>query len=720
MDLERAKQTFFEEARELLAEMEQGILNHEMLPPSQRQEAMNALFRAIHTIKGSAGLFGFEAIVGFTHRVESVLDRLRGGELAMDEKLVNLLLACRDFVEMQVEMLAQGEDVDPAEGQALVEQLAPYEHAAPAGQAPTPVHALETVEASGNGTWHLSLRFAKDILANGMDPASFLRYLGTLGRIVHVVTLLDPLPGLDEMDPEACYLGFEVALETQADKAAIEGVFEFVLAGSHIRILPPRSKVAEYIELIQSLPEDPLRLGDILVRCGALTQHELEEGLAIQQAAAEQAGPNRPAKRLGEVLVEERDVPAPVVQAALTKQKVSEEKRREARFIKVEAARLDHLIDLVGELVIAGASANLMARKSRSGELVEATQHISNLIEQIRGGALSMRMVQVGDVFARFPRVVRDLSQELDKDIDLHISGADTELDKSMVEKLTDPLTHLVRNAIDHGIERMEVRREKGKPERGNLWLNAYHESGSIVIEVSDDGAGLDKDRILSKALERGLVQPDQALSDQEIFRMIFEPGFSTVAQVTNLSGRGVGMDVVRRNIDALRGTIEIDSEAGQGATFRLRLPLTLAIIDGFLVESAGRVFVVPLDMILECVAQEAETGARRGGYVNLRGEVLPLVRLRDLFGFPGAPPARENVVVVSSGEQKAGLVVDVLHGEFQTVIKPLGQLFSGLKSVSGSTILGSGQVALILDVPSLIREACSHEHSAVGEAFPH
>lgn len=610
MDLERAKQVFFEEARELLAEMEQGILNHETLPPGERQEAMNSLFRAIHTIKGSAGLFGFEAIVGFAHRVESVLDRLREGDLVMDENLVSLLLACRDFVEMQIELLAQGRDVAPIADQALIQQIAPYEQNAP--EATSSQSVPGKVEISEKGTWHLSLRFAKDILANGMDPASFLRYLSTLGRIVHVVAIQDGLPPLDEMDPEACYLGFEVAFETEADKTAIESVFEFVLAGSHIRIFPPRSKVAEYLELIQSLPEDALRVGDILVRCGAVTQRELEEGLALQQAVAEKTG--GPPKRLGEVLVEEEQVSATVVQAALTKQKVTDEKRREARFIKVEAARLDHLIDLVGELVIAGASANLMARQSRASELVEATQHISSLIEQIRGGALSMRMVQVGDVFSRFPRVVRDLSQELQKEIDLHISGAETDLDKSMVEKLTDPLTHLVRNAIDHGIERMDARREKGKPERGNLWLNAYHESGSVVIEVADDGGGLDKDRILAKALERGLVQPDQTLSEQEIFRLIFEPGFSTVAQVTNLSGRGVGMDVVRRNIDGLRGHIEIDSEPGQGTTFRLRLPLTLAIIDGFLVEVAGRVFVVPLDMILECVAQESQVGARRGG----------------------------------------------------------------------------------------------------------
>jgi two-component system chemotaxis sensor kinase CheA len=322
-------------------------------------------------------------------------------------------------------------------------------------------------------------------------------------------------------------------------------------------------------------------------------------------------------------------------------------------------------------------------------------------------------MVQIGATFSKFQRVVRDVSRELGKDIELIITGGDTELDKTVVERIGDPLTHLVRNSMDHGIESAEVRRARGKPATGRVILNAYHDSGSIVIEISDDGGGLNRERILKKALERGLIEPGHNLSDREIYQLIFEPGFSTVDQVTNLSGRGVGMDVVRRNINELRGSIELDSEEGKGTTIRIRLPLTLAIIDGFLVGVGASSYVVPLDMVKECVELRGEDMAKSTkGYLNLRGEVLPLVRLRELFDTreTAGGPRRENVVVVGYGDMKAGLVVDALHGEYQTVIKPLGPLFSGARGIGGSTILGTGDVALILDVPLLVRVASSHE----------
>jgi two-component system chemotaxis sensor kinase CheA len=309
-------------------------------------------------------------------------------------------------------------------------------------------------------------------------------------------------------------------------------------------------------------------------------------------------------------------------------------------------------------------------------------------------------MVKIGATFNRFQRVVHDVAREIGKDIGLAVSGEDTELDKTVVEKIGDPLTHLVRNAIDHGIEPAELRAERGKPLRGTVRLNAFHDSGSIVIEVSDDGGGLDRERILAKAIERGLIEPDRKLSDQEIYGLIFEPGFSTAAAITNLSGRGVGMDVVKRNITALRGTVMVDSAPGLGTTVTVRLPLTLAIIDGFLVGLGTATFVVPLDMIDECIEFAAEPGH---DYTNLRGQVLPFIRLRSLFGVSTPPPRRESIVVVKHQGQRIGLVVDALHGEFQTVIKPLGRMFSQLRCISGSTILGSGEVALILDVPAIV-----------------
>ena len=574
--------------------------------------------------------------------------------------------------------------------------------------APEPVTAerVEVLDAGGSGadTWHLSLRLSPDVLRSGMDPVSFLRYLARLGRIVYMHTLTDRLPPIEEFDPETLYFGFEIEFESDADKQTIENVFEFVREESLIHILPPRSKTEDFLAHIRALPEEPRRLGEILVASGALTPTELERVLAMQAGAEGAKAP------IGSLLVKNQIVDPGVVSAALTKQQESSERKvHEQRFIKVDVDKLDALINLVGELVIAGAGAQLAAKTDGAPASQEAVATVTDLVEDIRDAALSLRMVPIGEVFQRFPRVVRDIAKDLGKKIDLQITGAETELDKSMVEKLSDPLTHIVRNAIDHGIESVEQRLSAGKSETGTLQLHAYHDSGSITIEIRDDGAGLNRDRIRAKGIERGLITADQLLSDEEIYRLIFEPGFSTAEQITNLSGRGVGMDVVRRNIDALRGEVDVESREGLGATVRIRLPLTLAIIDGFQVSVAGAAFVLPLEMVKECADLVVADVYRN--IVNLRGEPLPFIRLRTLFGLPGEAPARECMVVVQYGHQRVGLVVDHLVGELQAVIKPLGSLFRELRGISGSTILGNGQVALILDVPNLVTAV--HAHSA-------
>jgi two-component system chemotaxis sensor kinase CheA len=365
----------------------------------------------------------------------------------------------------------------------------------------------------------------------------------------------------------------------------------------------------------------------------------------------------------------------------------------------------------VGELIIAAASANLDARRTHSAQLQESTSRLAGLVESVRDSALQLRMVKIGATFNRFQRVVNDVSRETGKDIELVVTGEDTELDKTVVERIADPLTHLVRNAVDHGIEAADVRIGRGKPAQGTVRLNAYHDSGSVVIEVSDDGGGLKRERILAKAVERGMIESGRTLSDAEVFALIFEPGFSTAEQVTNLSGRGVGMDVVKRNIAALRGSINIESAEGSGTKVSVRLPLTLAIINGFLVGLGKSTFVVPLDMIEECVEFSPQLAH---DYTNLRGRALPFIRLRELLNITGARGRRENIVVVNYGGQKAGLVVDELLGEFQTVIKPLNRMFNAVRCVSGSTILGSGEVALILDVPALV-QAAAGSSSAVA-----
>ncbi|HJW27519.1 MAG TPA: chemotaxis protein CheA [Rhodocyclaceae bacterium] len=719
--MEEIYAVFAQEAREQLAELEAGLLRMEQ--GDTDSETINGIFRAAHTIKGGAGVVELSLLESFTHGVENALDKLRNGEIAISGALITVLLRCCDHLGQLLDRVDAGEFGDDdgarARGDALGGELraflgagpAPESHPAP--QEPAPVQ-LEGGSEILSDCWHISIRFGRDVLRQGMEPSSFLKYLLNLGEIVHVTTLWDNLPPAEEMDPESCYLGFEVNFRSKAEKAAIERVFDFVRDDCELHILPPHSKIGDYMELIKKLPEEPMRLGEILVKSGALTEEELEIGLRQQKATVAQLNEGSLAPPLGQILVEDRAVHPEIVDAAVGKQKqVAEKKAADARLIRVQADKLDQLIDLVGEMVIAGASANLLARQSNQRNLVESTSILSRLVEQIRDAALQLRMVQIGETFNRFHRVVRDVSRDLDKDIELAISGGETELDKSVVEKIGDPLMHLVRNALDHGIEATETRLTRGKPAHGRVGLHACHDSGNIVIQVSDDGGGLNRQRILAKARERGLVQPAQELSDQEIINLIFEPGFSTAEQVSNLSGRGVGMDVVRKNIQSLRGTVDVASVEGEGSTFTIRLPLTLAIIDGFLVGVDKSAYVIPLDSVIECIELSPDPG--EANYLNLRGEVLPFLRLRRLFEVEGQRPGRENVVVVQYGGRKAGIVVDRLLGEFQTVIKPLGAIFSHLRGIGGSTILGNGEVALILDVPALIDLTGSREAKALA-----
>ncbi|MBS1191592.1 MAG: chemotaxis protein CheA [Rhodocyclaceae bacterium] len=719
--MEEIVQVFVHEARDQIAELEAGLMR---LGQGERDpELINAIFRAAHTVKGAAGVAEIKPIERFTHSLENVLDRVRNNELSLSGELIALLLAGSDHLVGMLDKVEEGlltdQELASEQDGVLIGKLAAYlgggAVAAPAKQT-APDIPVGDVETRGGGrvandAWHISVRFGQDVLRNGMDPLAFLRYLQSLGEIVHMVTVFDALPAAEAMDPESCYLGFEVNFCSAADKATIERVFDFVRDECELHILPPHSWVKDYIAVIEALPEENMRLGEILVKSGALTQQELDAGLCVQQKhnmenLAEGGEPLHP---LGEILVENHVVQPELVEAAVIKQKhVNEKKAAEARLIRVQADKLDQLIDLVGELVIAGASANLAALQSGQMALVESTSILNRLVEDIRDAALQLRMVQIGETFNRFHRVVRDISKELGKDIELAIRGGETELDKSVVEKIGDPLMHLVRNAMDHGIESTEARTAKGKAARGRVELNAYHDSGSIVIEVSDNGGGINAEKVRAKAVERGLVNAGQVLSEQEIINLIFEPGFSTADQVSNLSGRGVGMDVVRKNIQALRGSVEVKTELGRGTCFTIRLPLTLAIIDGFLVGVEQASYVIPLDNVVECL--ELQDVGKDRNYVNLRGEVLPFLRLRNLFGVAGEQPRRESVVVVRYAGHKAGIVVDELRGEFQTVIKPLAGLFRHLQGIGGSTILGSGEVALILDVQALIQRCIGGE----------
>jgi two-component system chemotaxis sensor kinase CheA len=737
--LTEALEIFSEESDELLQQSEYILLKLEDEPDSD--DLINDLFRTIHTIKGSAGLFGFDDVVSFTHVAESVMGQIRDKEVSLDENLLGLLLDSRDQISQLVSHVLRNaelpiSDILKETGEKLLLKLKKYlsNELINIESAITTESVSETLIKSNkvfepresdnvsNDYWHISVRFNRNILADGMDPLSFLRYLNQVGTYINMTTLVSDLPSLEDINPEESYLGFEISLNSSASKDSIAEVFEFVQGDCQLHILPPRSRLDGYTKLIDALPEENMAIGEILVASGALTKDELLEALEFQNQHTVSKAPDNDSNDvvniktkplLGDVLIDKSMTHIGTIDAALNKQKKTNKvKNSEQKSVRVNADKLGDLINLVGELVISSAHTELKAKQTEQPELLETAENLTRLVEEIRDATLSLRMVQIGDTFNRFKRVVRDISKELGKHVDLQISGGDTELDKTVVEKISDPLMHLIRNSMDHGIEQPNVRVNNGKTELAVIKLEAYHDSGSIVIVIKDDGAGLNPGTIITKAIENGLISDKQQLTLPEIHRLIFAPGFSTAKEVTNISGRGVGMDVVNKNIDALRGQISVKSELGVGTSFTIRLPLTLAIIDGFQVQVGNSSYVIPLDLVEECIELD-EQQAKKGEYVDLRGEVMPYLHLSEIFSDgdnlnknKDKKGQRNNIVVVKYSSQKVGLVVDELLGEHQTVIKPLGKIFQNLKGISGATILGSGEVAMIIDVPTLFARA--------------
>ena len=711
-EFDSALKIFAQESEQLLLDMEGALLSLESDPDDS--EMINSLFRAMHTIKGSSGLFGFNPIVAFTHEAESVLDKVRNNERAIDGELISVMLDSKDHTARLIEHCLSSPDQPlPDEltiaSDALIKRLTGKQHTHIQAQATdtSQVHSEGGGNISIDDSWLISLDFRDNAFRNGMDPLSFIRYLKTLGEIKQILTFFPEMPHGEVMDPESCYLHFKIAFTSDASKQTIESVFEYAADDCDITILPPNSKVNAYLQLLDSLDENHVsRLGEMLIQVGALTEHDVEHALKDQSDAQQDI-----AKPLGEILVEQQMVQKPVVEHALKKQEQTKQKvAAENSYIRVDADKLGHLINLVGELVISSAAMNLIVERHGLTDAGDVAASMNSLVSSIRDTALELRMVQIGETFSRFRRVVRDVSNELGKEIDLQISGGETELDKTVVEKINDPLMHLIRNSLDHGIESPAQRLAVGKPAQGIVQLNAYHESGHIVIQIADDGAGLDSDKIVEKAIANGIIKADHSLSQQEIYNLIFAAGLSTKAQATNLSGRGVGMDVVKKNIEALRGSVMIDSIPGEGTTISIQLPLTLAIIDGFMVGTEQVRYIIPLSMVDECIEMdptESEINEIEH-FINLRGHALPYLRLGEYFNTPKSNVVKkhESVVVVKFGQERAGFVVDELHGEHQTVIKPLGKMFEKLKGITGATVLGDGNVALILDVQGLIEAA--------------
>lgn len=686
--------TFREEALELLGELEIALLELEERP--QDPDAVGRVFRVLHTVKGSGAMAGFEEVATAAHEIETVFERIRSGEMTASRALISHTLAARDRLKIMIE---SGDDAECAEhAAAIVATFSGF--SSPREPTPATGHAPGLPQSAGDAvTYRIRFRPAPEIFRRGINPATLLRELAHLGDC-RVVAQVDAIPPLAELDPELCYLYWDVILTTEVHVSAIRDVFQFVEDDSEVTI--------EAVDLPEATTE-VRRLGEILVERGDLSLSALQAALQERQ-------------RLGEVLVEKGLVDGGKIASALAEQEQVEKIHRERQVqdlgssIRVRSDKLDSLVDLVGELVTVQARLSQLAARKGDGELVAVAEDVERLTWQMRDQVLGIRMLPIGSTFSKFRRLVRDLSAELGKEIELTTEGAETELDKTVIDRIYDPLVHLIRNGIDHGIESPTVRRAAGKPGRGRIHLSATHAGPNVLIRISDDGRGIDRHAIKAQAAANGLVAAGAELTDKEIFALTFLPGLSTAASVTSVSGRGVGMDVVKQTIEELRGSIEIESRPGDGTTFTVKLPLTLAIIDGLLVQIGKDQFVLPLSSVEECIElkRSGSAKARERHLVDVRGQIVPYIRLREQFGVGGEPPAIEQVVIAETEGQRVGFVVDQVIGSHQTVIKSLGRMYREVAGLSGATILGDGTVALILDVPRLVENAESAEMKAL------
>jgi len=695
--------TYREEAGELLAELETSLLDLEETPDDH--DLINRVFRAMHTIKGSGAMFGFDDIAAFTHEVETVFDLARNGKMVVTKELLDLTLKSRDHISALLDASAGCGPADQQEGDALIaglRRLVP-QSAPEAEQQETNLEQYTTaksLEENNQKTWRIRFQPNPSLLLCGSNPIGLINELRGLGSCL-VTADFNRVPPLDGLVGEHCYLDWDIILTTTRDEAAIKDVFIFVEDDCRISI-----------ELIddpsQSSDDDSYqKLGEILIARGDLQPAELQQILDLQ-------------KPLGKLLVDQGVVTPEKIQSALGEQQHVKQIRQErtatpdaAASIRVPAERLDQLVNLVGEMVTVQARLTQVSNTLGDANFISIAEEVERLTNELRDTALNIRMLPIGSTFSKFKRLVRDLSQELGKEIEMETFGADTELDKTVIEKLNDPLVHIIRNSIDHGIEKPAVRTGSGKPAIGTIRLGAEHAGDSVLITIKDDGAGINRDAIRTKAIELGMIAPGADLTDQEIYGYIFAPGFSMAAKITSVSGRGVGMDVVKRGIEGLRGSILVDSELGRGTTITLKIPLTLAIIESLLVKIGDSHFVLPLAAVEECVElSRADVQASHGrNLAKVRGALTPFICLRNQFSIGGERPEIEQIVIVSVQGVRIGFVVDFVVGEHQTVIKPLGILYQDVKGISGATILGDGSVALILSPGDIAKMAEVTEH---------
>ncbi len=657
---------FREEVRDLLESLERGLLDLKSRPDDMG--LVNQVFRDLHTVKGSGAMFGFTELSAFIHEFETVFDKVRSGHLAVGPDLLRLALAAKD----EIPGLVEGEADPEGRRVAILSGLHGLLGGAPVAEAVAKMAPVETGPA-GDGALRLTFRLTGAALALGARPDLVLDELRGLGAVEIAADLAD-VPPLDRLDVEACAFGWTMVLPASVTAAQVEEVFLFVDADWSLDAV-----AAETVETVVDVVAIPV-----------------PEAAPAAKAASPKAPVERPVAK----------VEAKVEPKAETKTEAKSEAKSEAgATIRVPAERLDALMDSVGELVIAEARLAQLARDLRDPALIATAEQITRLAGGLRDATMTMRMVPMRSLVGRFRRLVLDLSDKLGKPVEFRVTGEDTELDKTVIEKLADPLVHVLRNALDHGMEMPEARVAAGKSREGLVELVAEHAGAEVLIKVRDDGKGMDPAKLREKAIAKGLILPETQMTEAQIFALIFEPGFSTAEAVTDLSGRGVGMDVVRRTIDALRGTIQIESALGRGTTVTLRLPLTLAIIEGLQIEVAGEQYILPMPNVQEIVELPPEKAepSRTEDFLDVRGGFVPFLRLRQLFDCAGTPGAGQNVVIVRAGEARVGIVVDRIIGTNQTVIKQMSKLHAGVRALSGATLLGNGSIALILDVGHLV-----------------
>ncbi|MBX5131724.1 chemotaxis protein CheA [Rhizobium lentis] len=656
---------FRTEAAECLEAIETGLLDltHQL----DNRDLVDAVFRGLHTLKGSGAMFGFEALAAFTHHCETAFDRVRKGEVAATSELVAAVLAAQDHMRALVDQ----PDADHGDtGHKLLAQLQAAVGAKAAAPATVAAPVQEASAKKTRNSWRIRFSLPANSMANGTNPLGLLDELRDLGECT-VRADTSAIPPLDELTPTELYISWDVTLISEQDRSAIDDVFIFVLDDMELSVEEIDGTVAATAAPAETTP--------------------------VPAAAASAPLPPVPAAAVPEF--------RPVEAVPVKREAPGASQAKAAENVRVPAERLDELMDRVGELVIAQSRLSQLASASTDIALRSVSEEIERLSGELRDTMMVLRMVPVATLFSRFRRLVHDLARETGKVIELVTEGESTEVDKTVIERLADPLVHLVRNSIDHGLEVPADRLAAGKAKAGTVTLSARQAGGEVIISIKDDGRGINRERVRAKAESSGLIPPGQPLSDPELLQLIFAPGFSTAAAITNLSGRGVGMDVVKKTVEELRGAIDIVSVPGQGSEVSLRIPLTLAIIDGLLVRVGTGRYVIPLSAVEECLELSLEEDLRSRGrsFISLRDSLVPFLRLRDLFRTGTKPDVHQKVVVISTGTERVGLVVDQIIGDHQTVIKSMSKLHNDVATFSGATILGDGSVALILDVGHLV-----------------